>query len=209
MEQFNKYSIRVIFFSLVLFCGIFIQSVSDASVPDTKREILLKDTTLKIIWREEIYDQGLKANVSILKLNDSYFAEISDPEKAVIGYLASTIGNECYADGGKQNVKCRVLAALNMESQCSEPNKSFLKNWFRDEPSIAVQIENCKPTIATTVEKTFDEVKISTSGNSIKISLKGLTLNIKENSISRWSEEITFGLDGDKLTLVKRTKKQK
>lgn len=209
MKQFNKYIFQIIFFSLFLFCGIFIQNISDASVPDTKGEYLLKDTTIKIIWREDIYDKGLKASVSVLALNESYFAGISDPEKAVIGYLASTIGNECYADGGKQNVKCKLLSALKMDYQCSEVNKTFLKNWFRDDASIAAQIENCKPTIAKTIEKTFDEVTISTAANSIKISLKGLKLNISENSISKWSEEMSFSLEGDKLTLVERTKKQK
>ncbi len=210
MEQFNKYAIRAFVFTFVLFCGLFIQYVSDASAVVTgHNSITLKDTTVKIIWREEIYDRGIKANVSVLKLNESFFTGISDPEKAVIGYLASTIGNECYTDGGKQNVKCKILTALKMESQCSEANKIFLKNWFRDEPSIAAQIENCKPTITTTVEKTFDEVKISTTANSIKISLKGLKLNIKENTASKWSEEMSFSLDGDKLTLIERTKKEK
>lgn len=209
MEQFGKYGIRVVFFMILIYSGIFIQNVSDASVTSQKHEYQLKDTTVRIIWREDIFDEGLKASVSVLKIDEGYFAAVSEPEKAVIGYLASTIGNECYSESGKQNVKCKILTALKMESQCSESNKTFLKNWFRGEPSIAAQIENCKPTVATTVEKTFDEVKITTTANSIKISLKGLKLNIKENSSSKWSEEMSFSLDGDKLTLVEKTKKEK
>ena len=207
MKHTGKYGFRVFVFSMVLFCGLFTQYVADTTAVVAGENLTLKDTTVKIIWREEVYDQGLKARVSVLKIDEVYFAGISDPEKAVIGYLASTIGNECYSEGGKQNVKCKILTALKMESQCSESNKSFLKSWFRDEPSIAGQIENCKPTVATTVEKTFDEVKISTTANSIKVSLKGLKLNITENTASKWSEEMSFSLDGDKLTLVERTKK--
>lgn len=164
---------------------------------------------LKVIWREDVYDASLKGTVNVIKLDESYFSGITEPEKAVLGYLASTIGNECYAETGKQNVKCKILTALNMSYQCSEENKTFLKNWFRDDASIVSQIENCKPTVPSTVEKTFDEVKISTADNTIKVELKGLKLNIKENTASKWSESISFKVDGDKLTLLERTKKQK
>lgn len=164
---------------------------------------------LKVIWREDVYDASLKGTVNVIKLDESYFSGITEPEKAVLGYLASTIGNECYAETGKQNVKCKILTALNMSYQCSEENKTFLKNWFRDDASIVSQIENCKPTVPSTVEKTFDEVKISTADNTIKVELKGLKLNIKENTASKWSESLSFKVDGDKLTLLERTKKQK
>lgn len=161
----------------------------------------------KVIWREDVYDPSLKAKVNIIKIDDSYFAGISGPEKAVLGYLASTIGNECFAEGNKQNVKCKILTALNLGYQCSEESKTYLKSWFRDDAAIVSQIENCKPTIASTVEKTFDEVKISSADNVIKVELKGLKLNIKENSASKWSESMSFKVDGDKVTLQERTKK--
>jgi hypothetical protein len=161
----------------------------------------------RVIWREDIYDVSIKANVSVIKLDENYFANITDPEKAVLGYLASTIGNECYAESGKQNVKCKILSALGMSYQCSDDNKSFLKNWFRDDAAITSQIENCKPTIASTIEKTFDEVKIESDDNMIKVDLKGLKLNIKENSASKWSEKLSFKIDGDKLTLIERIKR--
>ncbi|HRE11935.1 MAG TPA: hypothetical protein PK605_13140 [Ignavibacteria bacterium] len=161
----------------------------------------------KIIWREDIYDPSLKANVNVIKIDDNYFAGISGPEKAVLGYLASTIGNECFADGSMQKVKCKILSALNLGYQCSEESKAFLKNWFREDALIVSQIENCKPTLASTVEKTFDEVKISSEDNVIKVQLKGLKLNIKENTAGKWSESISFKVDGDKVSLTERKKK--
>ncbi len=162
----------------------------------------------KIVWREDVYDPAIKGNVNVIKLDDNYFANISGPEKAVLGYLASTIGNECFADGSMQNVKCKILSALNLGYQCSQESKSFLKNWFRDDAAILNQIENCKPTLASTIEKTFDEVKISSADNIIKVELKGLKLNIKENTASKWSESMSFKVDGDKVTLQERTKKK-
>lgn len=162
----------------------------------------------KVVWREDIYDPSLKAHVNVIKIDESYFSKVTEPEKAVLGYLASTIGNECYADGSKQNVKCKILTALNLGYQCSESNKSFLKNWFRDDAAIVSQIENCKPTLPETIEKTFEEIKISTEVNTIKVELKGLKLNIKENTSNKWSESILFKVDGDKVSLLERTKKQ-
>ena len=42
----------------------------------------------------------------------------------------------------------------------------------------------------------------------IKVELKGLKLNIKESSASKWSESLSFKVEGDKITMVTRTKKQ-
>jgi hypothetical protein len=194
----------------VLFIAVSAFQSAPANSAEGRNNILYFSSVemKKVIWREDVYDQSLKASVSVIKIDEVYFSAISNPEKAVFGYLASTIGNECYAEGGKENVKCKLLSALKMGYQCSEENKAFLMNWFRDDAVIVKQIENCKPTIAKTIEKTFDEVKVSSSDNIIKISLKGLKLNIKENSASKWSEQMTFKLDGDKLTLSERTKNE-
>jgi hypothetical protein len=165
-----------------------------------------KDTTVKAVWREDVYDSKLKGNVNVIMLNEDYFKSLSDPEKAVLGYLASTIGNECYKDGAS-DVKCRLLTALNLGSQCSESNKQFLSGWFKNEPEILKQVENCKHTLpGANVEKTFDVVKVSTSGDVIKVSIKGLKLNIKENSSSTWNENLTFKLADNSLTLIERKK---
>jgi len=167
-----------------------------------------KDTTVKAVWRDDIYDPDIKGNVNVIVINENYFRGISDPEKAVIGYLASTIGNECYAEsGGKQNVKCKILSALNLGYQCSESNKSFLKSWFKDEPAIIAQIDNCKPTLPTgSIEKTFDELKLTTKDDLIKANLKGLSLNIDDHSAKRWSASYTFRVAEDKLVLVEKSK---
>lgn len=210
MKHKNRILGYAIFFSALIIISILLQSSAGAS----GNESLYTDYSLsqitgqKVIWREDVYDPTMKTNVSVLKLDDNYFSGVSGPEKAVLGYLASTIGNECYADGSKQNVKCKILSALNLGYQCSDETKSFLKGWFRSDAEVIKQIDNCKPTIATTVEKTFDEVKISSADNTIKVELKGLKLNIKENSASKWSESLTFKVDGDKVTMTERTKKK-
>lgn len=197
----------LLFTAALLILSVLVQNDLSAGNSSEHKVYVTQSALQKIVWREDVYDPNLKGTVNVIKLDDNYFANISGPEKAVLGYLASTIGNECYADGGMQNVKCKILTALNMGYQCSEESKSFLKNWFRDDAAILKQVEKCKPTLATTVEKTFDEVKISTADNTIKVELKGLNLNIKENSISRWSESLSFKVDGDKVSLLERNKK--
>lgn len=213
MKKGKKFLDYILFFA-ALFVLSFVLHNNVSAVEDSQKpyqNILninsSSEVLHKVIWREDVYDPSLKAKVNIIKIDDSYFAGISGPEKAVLGYLASTIGNECFAEGNKQNVKCKILTALNLGYQCSEESKTYLKSWFRDDAAIVSQIENCKPTIASTVEKTFDEVKISSADNVIKVELKGLKLNIKENSASKWSESMSFKVDGDKVTLQERTKK--
>lgn len=205
---FSGKSYGFIILVLLSVLGNFFDQNTYSEYPGVRNMFAASDDMKKVVWREDVYDQSLKASVSVIQIDESYFSSVTGPEKAVLGYLASTIGNECYEDGGKENVKCKLLTALNMGYQCSEANKSFLKNWFRDDAAILKQIENCKPLIAKTIEKTFDEVKISSSDNVIKISLKGLKLNISENSASKWSEQMTFKLDGDKLTMTERTKSE-
>ncbi|MCC6865539.1 MAG: hypothetical protein IT280_05205 [Ignavibacteria bacterium] len=200
----------LLFFGVLLMLSMILQktAASDSTSGDYKFvSISYPPKTLqKVVWREDVYDPSLNENINVLKLDENYFANIPGSEKAVLGYLASTIGNECYADGSMLNIKCKLLSALNLGCQCSEESKSFLRTWFREDKEILNQIENCKPTITTTVEKTFDEVKILNSDNKIVVELKGLKLNLKENTESRWKETLNFKLDGDKLFLTERTK---
>ena len=208
MKLRSKFLSYILFFSVLFVISFLVQNDLRASDNTNQPNYVSANTLQKVIWREDIYDPSLKAHVNVIKIDENYFSKVTEPEKAVLGYLASTIGNECYADGSKENVKCKILTALNLGYQCSESNKSFLKNWFRDDASIVSQIENCKPTLPATIEKTFEEVKISTEDNTIKVELKGLKLNIKENTSSKWSESLSFKVDGDKVSLLERTKKQ-
>ena len=205
---FRKVLGYIIFTAALLIISLLVQNDLRASGNEEHEVYVTQNTLQKIVWREDIYDPAIKGTVNVIKLDDSYFANIPGPEKAVLGYLASTIGNECFADG-KQNVKCKILSALNIGYQCSEESKTFLKGWFRDDAAIVSQIENCKPTLPSSVEKTFEEIKISSADNIINVELVGLKLNIKENSASKWSEKMSFKVDGDKVSLLERTKKQK
>ena len=197
-----KTILRLTILAALLSSIILIHSSLNAGSSSIK-DYNLRDTTIKVIWREDVLDKDLKEKVNSIKLNENYFANISDPEKAVLGYLASTIGNECYSDGSKSNIKCKILSALNLGYQCSEANKTFLRGWFKDNPQILSRIENCKPKpTSPVVEKTFDEVTVSTKGDMVKVNVKGLILDFKENTTRRWTEDMSFKVNEDKMSLL-------
>ena len=203
----NKVINLVLF--LIFVCAIlFLQRDLNADNTSIPNHYVLKETPVKVIWREDVYDKDLKEKVNTIKLNENYFANISEPEKAVLGYLATTIGNECYSDGNKSNIKCKILSALNLSYQCSEANKTFLRGWFQGNAEIMSQVENCvaKPT-SPVIEKTFDEVTISANANMINVKIKGLNLNFKDGTSQRWSEDMSFQVSDNRLVLLDRKKK--
>ena len=202
MERAMQIGISIVILMTVVF---IYTSLNAENLKQTDH--VLKDTTVKVIWREDVFDKELKEKVNVIKLNDNYFANITEPEKAVLGYLGSTIGNECYYEGEKSNVKCKILTALNLGAQCSEANKTFLKSWFKDDKEIADQIENCKPkAVSSVLEKTFDVVTISTNSSTIKVKIQGLNLDFKKENTYKWTEDLSFRVNEDKLSLIERKK---
>jgi len=176
-----------------------------------RNSLQLKDTSMKVAWREEMYDSYLKQTVSSIVLNDMYFKNISEPEKAALGYLATFIGNECQWDGApnseQSNIKCKILSALSLGYQCSNVNKDFFKKWFFEGSEIIKEIESCKGAVS--LEQTsFKNIFITTKDDVIKIKFTAIKANISKQKFEDWSEEITFRLSNDKLSLVKRTKKK-
>lgn len=196
---------------LIMTALIASENKTTANIPFCAKEIKayqLKDTSVKIAWREEVYDANLKQLVNSLVLNESYFSGISEPEKAALGYVASFIGNECRQDGG--NVQCKILSALGMGYQCSDGNKEFLKKWFSFEPSIIEEIESCRSKLFKSfTSSTFDKITVTTKEDVIKVKYSVINANIKDNKLEQWNEELSFSLSGENLKLVKHTKKKK
>ena len=204
--------------SIIIGLSIFAQEIDYSIAANSvykyiRNSIQLKDTTLKIVWREEVYDSKLKQNVSTIMLNESYFKNVSEPEKAAIGYLATFVGNECQWDGSpnseQNNIKCKILSALGLGYQCSESNKDFFKKWFSESSAVINELENCKSSLVSTNEQTsFKNISVSTKNDEIKIKYSAITANISKQKFENWNEEVTFKLNNDKLDLVKRTKKK-
>ena len=205
---------------MVLGLAIFAQEIDYSIAANYEYKYLsntyqLNDTTLKIVWRENRYDTNLKQTVNTIVLNDSYFSNITDPERAALGYIATMVGNECQWDGGspnaeKNNIECIILSALNLSYQCSEANKEFFRKWFTEGSEMLRDIDNCNPILFTaTVQTTIDKITLTTGKEQIKIKYTALSANIRKQKFEQWSEELTFKLNNDKLEMVKREKKVK
>ena len=176
-----------------------------------RNSLQLKDTSLKVAWREEMYDSRLNQTISSIVLNDTYFKNITEPEKAALGYLSTFIGNECQWDGApnseQSNVKCKILSALSLGYQCSNVNKDFFKKWFSEGSEIMKEIESCKAAVSSE-QTSFRNISITTKDDVIKIKYTAIKANISKQKLEDWSEELTFRLSNDKIDLIKRTKKK-
>ena len=173
---------------------------------------LLKDTTIKILWREDLYDSTLKDTENTIVLNDKYFKNISEPEKAAIGYVATFIGSECNWDGEANdnftNLSCKVIKALGLGYQCSDTHLNFLKHWFRDNQKVINELKDCPVTPFTaTQQNTINELSISLKNDTIKIHYDASGVNLRQEKNWNWSEDVLFKILDDKLVLISRTKK--
>lgn len=173
---------------------------------------VLKDTTIQVIWREWKYDSVSKDTNNTIILNDQYFKNISDQEKAAIGYIATFTGSECWWDGDAKpdssNLICKVINALGLGYQCSDTHLKFLQQWFRKSDSILKELRAC-PIIPMNAweQNTFYNLKIHTNIDTIKIQYEADDANMKERKFYHWTEEISFKASQDNLFLISRKRK--
>ena len=174
----------------------------------------LSDKKVKFLWREKKYNEEVKADVSSIVLNEDYIQTISDPERAVLGLIATFVGNECAWDGeakeDRSNLKCKVLWALDLGYQCSSKQMDFLRQWFRGEPKILEELKNCPTTPdGATIQDTFDEINLEVKGNQIMVSFKANGINLRDATSWNWTEDHTYELRGDELFLINKNVSEK
>ncbi|MBV6881260.1 hypothetical protein NG800_015200 [Epilithonimonas ginsengisoli] len=173
------------------------------------KPVKLTDKKTKFLWRETQYDKDLKTNINHIILNENYIKTISEHEKVALAYVATFIGNECRWDGdaneNRSNMKCKILGALDLGYQCSQKHLSLLRFWFRNDNEILKELENCPTTPdGATIQETFDEINLETSGNKIIVSFKASGINMREETSWNWSEKHIFELKENELILLKK-----
>lgn len=171
-----------------------------------------KDSTIKVLWREDIYDTMLKDTVSTIILNDNYFKHISDAERAAIAYVATFVGSECDWNGEANdsftNLNCKVIRALDLGYQCSDKHLNFLRHWFRNDTTFLKKLNDC-PIIPFTAthQNTFVYLTIKTNTGSIKVDYEAGWTNGPEADSGEWTESILFKVNnGELIVLNKNTK---
>lgn len=162
----------------------------------------LKNHNTKVLWRnkESAYDD--------LELNQDYLKNITDPEKAALGYVATFIGNDCDWDGDStENLKCKIISAVGLGSQCSTKHLEFLRHWFRKDKNIVQELENCPKTpVTATVQETFNEIYMKVDGKRITVSFKANGVNLRAEQSWSWSEEQVFDFKEGRLAVVSKKK---
>jgi len=206
-------------FLLVLGCGQSRKdqkkenpSQADTGLPVAGPGLSLQNTAeRKILWRASQYDETLKDTISKIVINDTLVRQLSDSERAAIGYIATFVGNECDWDGpyndNRDNLKCKILTALDLGYQCSDKHLSFLKQWFKDDKAVLTELTGCPTTPeGATVQDTFDELSIHTKGDHLTVSFKVSGYSMRENQSWSWTEKDHFQRKGNTIICVKKEK---
>ncbi|WP_375324074.1 hypothetical protein [Flagellimonas sp. GZD32] len=175
----------------------------------TAKKIASGNKPITFLSRETVYDEGIKAEVSSMVINASFCENISNPEKAALGFVAYDIGNECeggYDSEGNENVLwCRIGSALDLGHQCSDRQLSFLRKWFAKDTVALKKLESC-PTMpnTATIQTTFNEILIQNNEaeKTITVSYKVTGINTRDSKSWDWSQIDVFEYNAENIVLV-------
>jgi len=172
----------------------------------------MHNSTVVFLWRQNKYNAKLKGTYSTIVINEEYCKTITDAERAALGYVATWIGNECwwnndYPNNDRTNLKCVILTALNLGCQGSEEHLNFLRHWFRNDTACIEALKDIPTTPYTsTIQDTFDSIKITKKENLITIWFKASGINTREQESWSWTQKDYFKVNGDKIYLVESKK---
>jgi hypothetical protein len=180
-----------------------------------KKSILIKEKlenkTIDFLWRKNRFDQRINDSIEEICINISFCKTISEPEKAALGYVATFIGSDCNWDGDfnddRNNLKCKILTALNLGYQCSEQHLGFLRKWFKEDKKVLKDLETCPTTPYTaTSQNTFIKIRLIVKGKEISVYFEAIGVNTREEKRWAWNETNYFYYDKNQLKLIKKKK---
>jgi len=199
-----------------------LEEAGDPEISDVKpflvsfkkiRSAALVDKKVKVLWRENRYDEELKTEINTIILNKDYLKNIHELEKAALAYVATFIGNECEWDGkvneNRSNLKCKLITHLNLGYQCSAEHVSFLSKWFSEDVTIVEELKKC-PTIpnTATIQSTFNEIELVTNNQdqTIVINYSTSKINTREGSVSEYTKTEKFNYNLDDFAMISLVK---
>jgi len=167
------------------------------------------DSTMVFLWRENKYNKKLKGSYSTIVINKEYCKTISDIERAALAFVATWIGNDCWWENDipnedRTNLKCVILTALNLGCQGSKEHLKFLRHWFRNDTASIEALKDVPSTPYTsTIQDTFDSIRITSNENIITVWYKARGINTREQKSWSWSQKDFFKVNVDEIYLIK------
>jgi hypothetical protein len=164
---------------------------------------------IKILWLEKEFDPEFDTTVEVIRLNQSYFENIDEAEKAVIGYYATFHGNECWWENNmpneaRSNLRCKIIDALKLGYQCSDTHIGFLRKWFRTQPHLLQELDHCTTIPNTSTQQdSFEEIIVERKKDVFTIRFTICAQNLRDK-ITRCYEEIhSFRIFADAVEEIK------
>jgi hypothetical protein len=155
-----------------------------------QKKVPLTDKSIPFFWEERHDDpknQGaIGDSVLVFRLNDAFLKSMSEPEKAVLAYVATfadsdncDFSTEC---DGKNGIQCKIITALGLGCQCSSQHFEFLHQWF--EPKAAVfQEGHCYQRPLTASRRIlFSKINLTVQGMVLSVGYEGRGMTPNE----RW-----------------------
>nr|WP_068891043.1 hypothetical protein [Pedobacter panaciterrae] len=144
--------------------------------------------TIVILWNAE---KGR------MVLNEDFLKNVTDFQRAAIGYIATQAGNDCHWDGPRKedesNLKCKLLTALNLGYMCSSQHLSFLKKWFRQDEKSMEELQRCsKRAVDDPISDKFNYILLISKGETLTITYEAKGRNLDDLRGWRWIKETVF-----------------
>lgn len=144
--------------------------------------------TIVILWNAE------KGRIV---LNEDFLKNVTDFQRAALGYIATQAGNDCRWDGPRKedesNLKCKLLTALNLGYMCSSQHLSFLEKWFREDEKSMEKLQRCsKRVVDDRITDKFNYILLISKGETLTITYEAKGRNLDDLSGWRWIKETVF-----------------
>jgi len=182
----------------------------EGSKKTKKKTISKKGNQIKVLYRQEEYDEKLKTNIPKLKINENFLSTADDGVRAIIGFYSARAGTDCWWNNDNpnsdfSNLNCKLTSALNLGNQCSEGHKSFLKKWFSEEKEIIEKINGCYSVPYTaTSQSTYSYLNLEVAGNDITVRYKTTGANVRTESFWETEGIDKFQIIGRKIKVISR-----
>jgi hypothetical protein len=141
----------------------------------------LRDKSIRFLGEERHYDPknrfAIGDSVLVFRLDDAFLKEMSEPEKAVLAYVATFADSdncdfsaEC---DGKNGIQCKIVTALGLGCQCSSQHFEFLHQWFEPKAKVFQEGHCYQRPMTASRRILFSQINLTVKGNMLTVWYQG------------------------------------